>query len=472
MGSFRMLVLIVWLSLLAGCQGFPMLSDGSADWAIESVTLIEGEGEVRRDHRVVVKGDRIVWVGPMSAGGPPAAETIDGRNQFLIPGLWDAHIHYLYEEELTEAMPDLFLDHGITSVRDTGGDLERLVALRSGWTTAGRAMPRFYLSGPLLDGRLVVYDGKAAAQPALGTSIPDIVAAKMAVAHLKDRGADFIKIYELVSPEVFEALVEAARAEGMPIASHVPLSLPADIAGPQVDSMEHLRNIDLACARNWRAMLEARRARLTDFDGLRGYPLRRELHEAQRYQSIADYDPARCADVLGTLGETMQVPTLRLNAFYHSRPFEDEAFEHALLGLPESVRARWRYDVEALREPGREWDLRFANWSLGLVGDMHAVDIPIAAGTDTPIRLAIPGESLHRELELLVESGLSPQDAIFAATIAPARFFGLDAQMGRILEGQRADLVLLRADPLETIRNTREIQGVVAAGEWVRREAP
>jgi len=236
--------------------------------------------------------------------------------------------------------------------------------------------------------------------------------------------------------------------------------------------MEHLRNIDLACARNWRAMLEARRVRLTDFDGLRGYPLRRELHEAQRYQSIADYDPARCADVLGTLGETMQVPTLRLNAFYHSRPFEDEAFEHALLGLPESVRVRWRYDVEELREPGREWDLRFANWSLGLVGDMHAVDIPIAAGTDTPIRLAIPGESLHRELELLVESGLSPQDAIFAATVAPARFFGLDGQMGRIRDGQRADLVLLRANPLEAIRNTREIQGVVAAGEWVRREAP
>ena len=464
MGSFRVLVLICGLPLLAACQSL----FASADWAIESVTLIEGEGAVREDYRVVVRDDEIIWVGPMSEAGPSAARTIDGRDHFLIPGLWDAHVHYLYDEELTEAMPDLFLDYGITSVRDTGGDLDRLAELRARWTRIGRAMPHFYFSGPLLDGRLVVYDGENAAQPALGTSVPDIVAAKKTVAHLKERGADFIKIYELVSPPVFAALVEAARSEGLPIAAHVPLSLPADSAGPRVDSMEHLRNIELACARDWRELLEARRLRLAEFDGPRGYPLRRELHEAQRYQAIADYDSERCAEVIGTLGSTMQVPTLRLNAFNYSRPFEEAAFEVALQRLPEVVRLRWLEGVAEFRMPDREWDLRFANWSLGLVGDLHAASVPIAAGTDTPIRLAIPGESLHRELELLVESGLSEQEALFAATIVPARFFGLGAQMGRIQEGHRADLVLLGANPLEAIRNTRQVRGVVVAGEWVR----
>ncbi len=444
-------------------------------WAIEHATVVDAVDGARSDQRVLVRGDEILWVGPSADALPsdvaaklPADRVIDARGRYLVPGLWDAHVHFVYDEALTEVMPDLFLDFGITSVRDTGGDLETLVGLREGWREAGRATPRIFLAGPLLDGSRVVYDGVAPGQPPLGTSVPDVAAARAAVARIAKQGGDLIKIYELVSPEVFAALVEAAREHGLPIASHVPLALAADEAGPQVDSMEHLRNIDLACASDWRELLESRRTRIAEAGPGRGHPLRRELHQAQRYAAIANSDPERCDEVLAALRGTMQVPTLRLNAFDAARPFEDPAWQAAAATLPQDVRARWAESVATLSEPGHAWDLRFAEWSLGLVARMRAAGVPVGAGTDTPIRLAIPGESLHRELELLVESGFTPREALDAATIAPARFFGLEGETGRIAAGHRADLLLLDADPLADVRHLREIEAVMAQGEWVR----
>ena len=141
-------------------------------WAIDHVTVVDAVDGARVDQRVVVEGDAILWVGPVerAADGPEVdrSRVFDGTDRYLAPGLWDAHVHFLYDEALTEPMPDLFLDYGITSVRDTGGDLDRLVALRAGWREAGRATPRIYVAGPLLDGRRVVYDGEAAGQPPLG----------------------------------------------------------------------------------------------------------------------------------------------------------------------------------------------------------------------------------------------------------------------------------------------------------------
>jgi len=448
--------------------------EATAKTAIEDVTVIDVDGGTdggvvvrrRERHRVVFAGDRIAHVGPMAQAALPADRVIDGAGRFLIPGLWDAHVHFVYDEALTEAMPGLFLRWGITSVRDTGGELDRLTALRAKWQ-AEAAAPRIFVAGPLLDGRHVVYDGENPSQPALGTSVPDAEAAAARVAALGAGGADLIKIYELVSPAVFDALVRAARAEGLPIASHVPLSMTADRAGPRVDSMEHLRNVELGCARDWERLHAERLAALRDWPGDRGYALRRSLHRAQRLDAIADYDAARCETVLASLRGTMQVPTLRLNAFNVSRPDLDPRWHAASRALPADVIARWDAKVEANAEDESWEDLRFGEWSLFLVGRMREAGVPIAAGTDTPINLAIPGESLHRELELLVRSGLSPAEALAAATRAPARFFGLEGELGRIEPGFRADAVLLESDPLVDIRHTRAIRGVVSQGRWL-----
>jgi len=438
-----------------------------ADLSIEGVTVVDVSSGLLPDRRVVIEDDRIVWVGPSASGGPLAARVIDGRGRFLMPGLWDAHVHFLYDPALTEAMAALFLAHGVTSVRDTGGDLDRMLELRDRFESGASPAPRLFLSGPLLDGRHVVYDGATAAQPKLGTRVASPEQARARVRWLRSRGADFIKIYELVDPEVFDALVDEARRQGLPIASHVPLSLTADVAGPRVDSMEHLRNIELACASDWRARLETRRAKIAAFDGDRGFELRRSLHDSQRLPAIAAHDSRRCDEVIASLRNTLQVPTLRLNAFNRSRPDRSPEWHAALPSLPPSVEREFRRTALGLDDDPARADMRFADWSRALVGRMVQAEVPIAAGTDTPIRLAIPGESLHRELELLVESGLSNRQALAAATLAPARFFALEEELGRIAQGMRADLVLLRANPLEDIRNTRTIEGVVSRGRWL-----
>lgn len=436
--------------------------------AIEHVTLIDGLNAPRVDQRVIIQGDRIVSITPMSAQVASATEVIDATGKYLIPGLWDMHVHFLYEEALTLEMADLFLHYGITSVRDTGGDLAMITALRRGLQVRETPAPRVFLSGPLLDGRFVVYDGSDPGQPPLGTGVPDIDTARRTVQALNAAGADFIKIYELVDPAVFDALVAEANLLGLPIASHVPLMMTADTAGPAVDSMEHLRNIELACAANWQQLLAVRQAEISGFADGRGFELRRNLHAAQRLPAIAAYDEAHCDRVLDTLTSTLQVPTLRLNTVAVVRPFEADDWPAALADLPPDTRQDWQARADEMTLAASSVDPAFSDWSLFLISRLKARGVPIAAGTDTPIGLGIPGYSLHEELELLVRGGLTPQEALHAATIEPARFFGRQTEMGRIEPGMLADLVLLDADPLADIRNTRAIDRVMAAGVWVR----
>ncbi len=463
MQNGRAVALAALIAGLTACA----LAPEPADVLLENVTLVDPQHGLRRGQRVAVRGEHIVAVGAMGGPAPASRSRHDARGRFLIPGLWDMHVHFLYDEALTGRMSELFLRHGITSVRDTGGDLARLAALRARLAEDPAPEPRIFLSGPLLDGALPVYDGGDPGRPKLGVAVPDAHAAQRRVEALAAGGADFVKVYELVEPEVFDALVAAARARGLPIAAHVPLAMTAAEAGPRVDSMEHLRNLELACARDWAPRLEARRAAMRAFAGDRGYDLRRSLHAEQRLPAIAAYDEAQCDRVLDALTETIQVPTLRLNALAITRRFEREDWVRALDGLPDEVRRRWRAVVGQIPAGEAAQELtRFAEWSLFLVGRLRARGVPIGAGTDTPIGLAIPGDSLHTELALLVRAGLSPRAALAAATLVPAAFFGLEGELGRIEPGFLADLVLLDADPLVDIENTRRVRRVMSRGVW------
>jgi len=469
----RVLGVLLLLAGLAGCAGFTPPT-APVPLVIDDVTVVDAVNGVRERQQVHVVGDSIVYVGPAdaaadpeasaAAGLPPGARRIDGRGRTLIPGLWDMHVHLTFEPAITEAMRTLFLAHGITSVRDTGGPLDTLVALRADYESGRRPAPRLYFSGPLLDGRFVVYDGGDPGRPPIGTRVATPEAATRWVETLKASGADFIKIYELVDPVVFDALVAAAEANDLPIAAHVPLALSAVEAGPKLDSLEHVRNLEIACAANAEELLRDRLATLAGYRGERGYLLRKSIHEAQRLPAIAAYDSAHCKQVAEAMADTVQVPTLRLNAFAVARPFERPDWEPALARVtPSELRDAWAADA-ASRRAAEHGDPTFGDWSMGLVGILHGAGVPIGAGTDTPITLSIPGYSLHTELELLVRSGLSPLEALEAATLVPARFFSLEDEIGTIEVGRRADLVLLRANPLDDIRNTREIEAVVSRG--------
>ncbi len=275
----------------------------------------------------------------------------------------------------------------------------------------------------------------------------------------------------MVSPAVFDAMVETANELDLPIDSHVPLSMRARVAGPSVDSIEHLRNIEMDCASNAAELHETRLDLLRNASGLPGAELRSSLHSLQRLPAIDAYDEAQCDQTLATLGATLQVPTLRLGAFNLAPPPRRPDWQEALSRIPPTVREEWRASaIELAENPVQEFT-EFAEWAMFLTERMNSQGIPIAAGTDTPILLAIPGYSLHSELEYLVRAGLSPLEVLESATVRPAEFFALQDEMGTIDIGKKADLVLLDADPLDNIANTRKISGVVSKGKFYSAES-
>jgi len=451
------------LIVLAGCGG-----PDPTGTAITNVTVIDAINGVREHQTVIFDGDEIVAV-ESGETDIAVANSIDGSGKFLIPGLWDFHVHLTYDDRFIETMPELFLSYGITSVRDTGGLMHKILPVVEKMRAEGALAPRVFFSGPLLDGNFVVYDGVS--RPEIGTRNATPDEAKAMIADLKSQGVDFIKIYELVTADVFAAMVEAANELELPIDSHVPLSMRASTAGPNVDSIEHLRNIELDCASNAPELHETRLAALKNPQGLSGYELRASLHKLQRIPAINKYDEARCDRTIAALKATTQVPTLRLNGLSIMPPYERDDWEDALSKIPEDAREAWSAESEERPYDATEANAdfrQFAEWSMFLVERMHNQGVPIAAGTDTPIGLSIPGYSLHSELEMLVRAGLTPLEAIGAATVKPAEYFSLQDKMGTIEVGMKADLVLLNANPLADISNSKQISAVISKGQLVR----
>ncbi|MFT5562673.1 MAG: hypothetical protein ACJAXW_003055 [Candidatus Azotimanducaceae bacterium] len=472
MTRLDLLVTLIVCALLSSCASKNVTDIGNQknDIIISNVTLIDAKQGLIEQATVTIRGDEIVNVSiapSKSDPRPPSGTVIDGQGKYLIPGLWDMHVHLTYDDRFTELMPQTFLSWGITSVRDTGGMMQDMIPVIAAMRAPDAISPRVYFSGPLLDGQHVVYDGNA--RPLIGTQNSDVEQARENVRRLKNGGADFIKIYELVSPDVFSALVDEARIQSLPIASHVPLHMLASTVGNQVGTMEHLRNIELDCAANAEALLAARRLKLTAKNIESGHALRSSIHSAQRLNAIAALDEVRCAQVLAKLTETIQVPTLRLNAIPLAPPYEQSDWEDALSAMPPEIQREWNKPNPFIPKDYELRDLTFSNYSLEMVKRMLNAGVPVGAGTDTPIGLAIPGYSLHRELEMLVRAGMTPLQAIEAATIRPTEFLRIEDQLGTIEVGKRADLVLLSASPLEDIRNTRRIDLVISKGKIVPR---
>ena len=452
----KLTVLAVLNVLFIGCQPAP------TGTAITNVTVIDAVNGVRENQTVIFDRDEILSV--QSAGAEVVvADTIDGTGQYLIPGLWDFHVHLSYDDRFTATMPAQFLSWGITSVRDTGGLMHKMLPIIESMRAEDALAPRVFFAGPLLDGQYVVYDGDD--RPEIGVQNATPEQARETIRGLKEQGVDFIKIYEMVSPAVFEAMVETANELDLPIDSHVPLSLRAGTAGPSVDSIEHLRNIEMDCASNSAALHEDRLERLKNPDGLSGFELRSSLHSLQRLPAIANYDQDRCDEVIAALESTTQVPTLQLYSTGIVPPYTRDDWDAALDQLPVAATEDWRRITDELRaNPPEDVDTTFAEWGLFLTGRAHAAGVPIGAGTDTPIGLSPPGYSLHMELDFLVRAGLSPIDALAAATVRPAEFFSLQDQMGTIDVGKVADLVLLGGNPLEDIANTKSVSLVISKG--------
>ena len=432
--------------------------------AIENTTVIDAVNGVRRNQTVVFEGDEILAVGP-SSNEVEADRRIDGTGKFVIPGLWDMHVHLTAVDFVEESMLPLLMSYGITSVRDTGGLLEELLPVIEKSKQGKYPGQRVFYSGPLLDGEFIVYDGSGLFSPNMGTANTVAEKAAQTVAELKERGASFIKIYEMVDASVFDALVNAAEKEGLPIAAHIPLSTRASQAGPRVDSMEHLRNVLIDCTSNAEELLELRGESLKNPEGKIGRDLRSSIHREQRINALDNLDEAQCEQTVTALIDTIQVPTLSLGNRGGDIGTRADWLE-AVGRLPEPARSVW-LDIgtmERVSTPSTEYRRAFSAAQAELVGRMHAAGVTFGAGTDIPIPPSVPGHSLHLELEELVAAGLSPLEAIGAATLSPAKFFSIEDDMGSIDVGKRADMLILSRNPLDNISNTQAIDGIVVQG--------
>ncbi len=465
----RIATLALLAVMMTACASSPppVIQVSAAAIAITNTTVIDATRGTRLNQTVVVDGDQIVYVGPPQRA-PHTTQKLDGRDRFLIPGLWDMHVHLTYDERFTASMPAEFLRYGITSVRDTGGPLNKLLPLIESLRKDDAIAPRVYFSGPLLDGKRVVYGGGEYPPLGVANATPEDAVAQ--VHDLANAGVDFIKVYEMVSPEVFEAITTTAATLGLPIAAHVPLSMRAIEAGPRVNSLEHLRNLEFDCAANADTLKATRRERLAQDTHDSAFKLRSAIHREQRMPAIEALDEAKCAQLMTALASTIQVPTARLNTFNRFAVIERNDWPQALSRMPASVAEQWQQRPAWFKPNLADRDQRFANFNLQMIKRMDEAGVPIGAGTDTPILYAVPGYSLHNELEILVAAGLSEQTALAAATLRPAQFFGLDERMGAVRKGMRADLVLLDANPLEDIRNTRQIHAVISRGRIVHRQ--
>jgi imidazolonepropionase-like amidohydrolase len=424
--------------------------DAARTIAIVDATVLPmtANATVLTNHTVIVRDKRISAVGPAAKTPvPPDALRIDGRGKFLTPGLADMHVHLEYFDQ-----PDilgLFVANGVTTIRNMDGR-PYLLEWKKKAAAGELTIPRIYTAGPLLDGNPPVRPDN--------TVVTSMAEAREQVEQQAAAGYDFIKVYSALSSEVFREILAAASSKKIPVAGHVPRAIGIDAAlASGLRSIEHLA--DYASA------IEADTS-----------PFKGKGHWSKRYLS-APIDSER----LATLAEkhakagTWSVPTLiqPLRELLRADEIKNRLASDEVHYIPASGRNQWQEMATriASRMDSEDWALvADAARNRGqVVKAFHNGGVAIASGTDTPNLFVVPGFSLHDELGLLVEAGLSPADALAASTREAARLVS-STDWGTIAAGRSADLVLLQGNPLDAIANTRRIEGVMLGGRWVSGE--
>jgi imidazolonepropionase-like amidohydrolase len=439
--------------------------------AVTHVTVIDATGAPARPDMTVLINDRKIAVvgGFSSVSIPRNAQIIDASGKFLIPGLVDSHLHLTDAGEPSgsrEFFLPLLLANGITTVRDMGGYLESLVPLRRDIRLGKRLGPEIFFAGPYLDGSPPSF------QPSL--VVTNAVEAAEDVRTLVQRGVDFIKVQSILSRDAYFAIAQAARREHISFVGHVPdrvTAAEASDAGQK--SVEHLTGVLRACSseepRLMREQFQAGPKNATpESSHAREMQWEREL--------LQTYSNTQAGALIAKFvqNQTWQVPTLILlrNDAY-PQPETDSPDDPLLQFVPRTIAAEWK-QVRLAQDKlstASDFELRekLLAQSMHVVAQMESSGVPILAGTDSAAPYVIPGFSLHDELALLVKAGLSPMQALQAATKNPADFLGKSDSQGTIEAGKNADLLLLDSDPLADIRNTRRIRAVILGGQLLDR---
>ena len=462
----RPFYVLLLMGLLLSCRS-EIYFEGA--YCIENVNVIDPLEGLKKGVNVVVKGNKIHRIGKVGELKlSPKNIIIEGTNKYLIPGLWDSHVHFYFDQQLALHMPELFLSNGITSVRDTGGAFHYMDSIRQNALMHPKTHPRVKIAGPLIDGNFNVYNGSVL--PELSIRTRDVRESIAETEKLVAKGVDFLKAYEMLSPEQFEAIAAIAAREKLRLAGHVPLSMEITHAiSLGLNSLEHIKNLELEAVKNSDSMLLARRNMLQNKSLLSGRQLRANIHRAQKQFAVDHIVPDAYQNILDTIKkyDSYQVPTLSIYKVPIYKIFREPFWRKSFELLPKTSRDQWEKNVASSNQEINPQQKKFSDWIQKTTGAMAEAEIPLMAGTDTPLGYLTPGFSLHYELELMVESGLTELQALATATLQPAKYFRMEDSLGLVKKDYIADLILLNENPLEDIARTKDIFAVIKDGNFI-----
>jgi imidazolonepropionase-like amidohydrolase len=434
----------VTLTSLACALPMPVTGQSKQPLVITHATLIDGTGGApQRDQTVVIVGDRIDRIGPsLSIEMPRGAQVLDATGKFLIPGLWDMHVHVGEYQQGRQALGRL-LAYGITGVRDMASPLDDILRLQRETIEGAILGPQMVVAGPILQGPLPF------SLPPLVRTVTD-QNAQATVGELHARGVDFIKIGDTLSQKQYLAIAAESRRVSLPFAGHLPVSVSAsEAARAGQRSIEHFgsagfRGMLIACS-SAEAELSAYAQEAMAVARAGGASPDETVYAAKFTSRLVDtYDRRKASALFALFAQrgTWQVPTFA-----------------ALLRVWSAKRPQLSADEAAALD-------RVSTKTQEMFADMRRAGVKVLAGSDTPSAGSPP--PLHDELVALVRAGMTPMAALQASTRSPAEFLGRLATDGTVQKGKLANLVLLDADPLIDIANTRHVSAIVLGGRLLR----
>ena len=447
---------------LAPFQG---IAREKADALIRHASLVDVErGRVIADQAIAIEGDTIRAVGSdrSIAGRYAAPRTIDATGKFVMPGLWDMHVHFGGEDLVDEnkALLPLYVAYGVTTVRDCAEDISSSVLAWRSDVAAGKLLgPTIFTSGPKLEGYKPLWKGT------IEVGTPAEVDA--ALDRLQGMKVDFVKITDnTLKPDIFLYAVKAAKARGLKTSAHTPYALTIEQAVTAgLNSVEHIDYL-IKAGSPQEASIAA------------DYAAKKLTYGEASDKFVETFDPAYAAREyrrLAALGVYV-TPTLNEGRILAYLDHDDHSRDGELAYIGPGLRKTydWRIERAAAATPAqvqarhREYEL-----SLKVLPMLRDAGIPILAGTDAGYLNSFVyfGEGLHEELERYVDAGLTPQQALVTATITGPAFLGHADRYGALAGGKAADILMLNANPLNDVKATRDIRGVVLHGKWLDRAA-
>ena len=405
--------------------------------AFENVDLVPMEGERLVENQTVIVRDGLVEaIGDSDQMPiPEGAMVIDGRGQYLMPGLVDMHVHIQYENDML-----LLVANGVTGVRNMWGNTGKMLRigmpnqlkLREQIQNGELLGPTIYTAGPAMEGQPAFHP--------LAEVFPTPEDASQSVAWQKAQGYDFIKVYDHLSPETYQAILDTARENGLKVAGHVPFAIGLDdVLASGQETIEHLTGyIDPDAAEF-----------IIPVDRLDEYA--QKTLEAGVWNCVT----------LSVYPRTKETP----EGF--QRLQNQVAMRYVSPGARLPMPFIYMMAARAHTYQGADYPQRIAELNRQMVGALHEAEAGILLGTDAAQPYHIPGFSIHEELEMLVEAGLSPYEALEAGTRNAAAALGKQAEFGTIEVGKRADLILVNSNPLEDVSSLQERSGVMLRGRWL-----